>query len=300
MQSANAINTFCIFIAAVMLAAWYLNRRKRRLLEATRQAELARRVADIEALTVPGAVLLRAVQLLRQKNVVLDERQQRYLVQGFRDYLIAVLYSRSGPPQRWRLGVAMTSDTVDMLWHAWLEDDDYEETFTGLLGFPLIHLPEAPEQVVAQRGPGNIDFLEQRPHRKAVATYRTLKAALPLAGRSVQSSGLYLLDALVKNRDGFYYTAAILMAFERANAAAARHLLSGQQLPGCRAAPQCRRRLEQFLLVLHRRRTLRPRESWRWRQPRRLELRQRLRWRRALTRPPIQPFGISAQIKNNG
>jgi len=220
MQSANAINTFCIFIAAVMLAAWYLNRRKRRLLEATRQAELARRVADIEALTVPGAVLLRAVQLLRQKNVVLDERQQRYLVQGFRDYLIAVLYSRSGPPQRWRLGVAMTSDTVDMLWHAWLEDDDYEETFTGLLGFPLIHLPEAPEQVVAQRGPGNIDFLEQRPHRKAVATYRTLKAALPLAGRSVQSSGLYLLDALVKNRDGFYYTAAILMAFERANAAA--------------------------------------------------------------------------------
>lgn len=233
MHSANAyVDAICILIAIVIVAAWFLGAKSRKRLNKEMQAELVRRIKEIEALTVPAAVLQRAAQLLREKDVVLDERQQRYMIEGFKDYLIAVLYSHVGPLPRWRQGVAMTSDTVDMLWHAWLEDPEYEETFTRVLGFPLVHLPEPPERVASQRGPGNIDFLKTRPHRKAVATYQTLKQALPLAERKAHASGLYLLDKMVKNRDGFYYSAAIFAAFEHADLFAAPVIQHSVYYPG--------------------------------------------------------------------
>jgi hypothetical protein len=216
----QAFQILVIVFCTILLGAYLRQLRKERLSQKlaleTLEDEMLRRIKQIDALPVPVSVRQRAGALLREKGVVLDAQLEQYMVQGFKDYLIAVFYATRDAQPAGLHGFCMTSDTVDMLWHAWLEDEAYDATFRQLLGFPLTHAPEASEQVAAQRGPGNIDFLKTNPPDRAVATYRGLRAALPAAGRTVHYSALYLLDSLAKNPEGFYYNGAILGAFERA------------------------------------------------------------------------------------
>lgn len=207
--------SLCFIFLAIFLFPVLREWRKQNHSAKEKENGTLQRIKEIDALAVPVSVMARAELLLREKGVRLDAQLEQYMVEGFKDYLIGVLYSRRDGSAPAGQGVAMTSDTVDTLWHAWLEDGQYEDTFVRLLGFPLVHVPEAPELVASQRGPGNIDFLVQQPHARAVATYRTLKAALPAVGRQVHCSALYLLDSLAGNPEGFYYSGAILGALGR-------------------------------------------------------------------------------------
>ena len=183
------------------------------LVDSGMNERVAATVARIERLPVPPDVMRRAQALLAAKGVLLDDKQNEALIQGFKDFLIAVVYNRYIVHSNSRNhAVSMTSDTVDMLWHAWLEDAAYEKTFTDLLGFALVHLPEDPEKVAPYRGEGKLDFLKSKPHGRAAETYHALQAALPLVRRQAYASALYLLDKQVRNPQGFYYTGAILLS----------------------------------------------------------------------------------------
>ncbi|HEY8025574.1 MAG TPA: hypothetical protein VIF60_13470, partial [Burkholderiaceae bacterium] len=60
-----------------------------------KRREHVKEIADrIERLAIPASVMERALDMLAAKGVQLDAKQQEFMVQGFRDFLVAVTYNR--------------------------------------------------------------------------------------------------------------------------------------------------------------------------------------------------------------
>ena len=85
------------------------------------------------------------------------------MITGFQDFLVINAYNHYVLGIKG--GVPMTSDTVDMLWHAWLEEPNYNRFFKELLGFELSHIPEKDkDKLTPLKGNNGLSFLEKNLH----------------------------------------------------------------------------------------------------------------------------------------